>query len=179
MNDPSVQPHRHGRPPAVRGGDSAESLGLTGTETFDITGVTALNDGPTPRTVTVTATAQNGHVTTFAAIVRIDTRARRTTTATAGSCSTSCGRSWGDQRRTGGLAAGPAAAFHRSVPEPRSPAGCWIVAWGVARPPRVAPVPTGLGLLVADHLAAQLTGLRQSYRSVPVNWPTRCPGPDG
>ena len=54
-------------------GDSAESLGLTGTETFDITGVTALNDGPTPRTVTVTATAQNGHVTTFAAIVRIDT----------------------------------------------------------------------------------------------------------
>ncbi|WP_130402640.1 aconitate hydratase [Micromonospora violae] len=48
---------------------TAESLGLTGTETFTITGVTALNDGETPRTV---------HVSTdtgveFDAVVRIDT----------------------------------------------------------------------------------------------------------
>ena len=32
-------------------GESAESLGLTGEETFDITGIEALNDGSVPRTV--------------------------------------------------------------------------------------------------------------------------------
>ena len=36
-------------------GETAESLGLTGEETFSITGVTALNDGATPRTVKVKA----------------------------------------------------------------------------------------------------------------------------
>ena len=36
-------------------GENAESLGLTGEETFTITGVTALNDGTTPRTVKVQA----------------------------------------------------------------------------------------------------------------------------
>jgi aconitate hydratase len=49
-------------------GQNAESLGLTGEETFDITGVAALNEGSTPRTVSVTA----GEVT-FDAVVRIDT----------------------------------------------------------------------------------------------------------
>ena len=49
-------------------GQSADSLGLTGAETFEITGVEALNDGSTPRTVTVTA----GDVR-FEARVRIDT----------------------------------------------------------------------------------------------------------
>jgi aconitate hydratase len=49
-------------------GESAESLGLTGEETFAISGVTALNDGETPRTVKVTA----GEVE-FDAKVRIDT----------------------------------------------------------------------------------------------------------
>lgn len=49
-------------------GESAESLGLTGEETFSISGITALNDGTTPRTVQVTA----GDVT-FDAVVRIDT----------------------------------------------------------------------------------------------------------
>ena len=49
-------------------GQSAESLGLTGEETFSFTGVTALNDGSTPRTVHVTA----GEVE-FDAVVRIDT----------------------------------------------------------------------------------------------------------
>ena len=49
-------------------GQNAESLGLTGEETFEITGVTALNDGTTPKTVKVTA----GDVS-FDAVVRIDT----------------------------------------------------------------------------------------------------------
>jgi aconitate hydratase A / 2-methylisocitrate dehydratase len=49
-------------------GQSAESLGLTGEETFAITGVTALNGGTTPRTVSVRA----GDVS-FDAVVRIDT----------------------------------------------------------------------------------------------------------
>lgn len=49
-------------------GETAESLGLTGEETFDFTGITKLNDGQTPRTVHVKA----GEVE-FDAVVRIDT----------------------------------------------------------------------------------------------------------
>ncbi|GIG64608.1 aconitate hydratase AcnA [Phytomonospora endophytica] len=49
-------------------GATATSLGLTGEETFDITGVTDLNDGGIPATVKVSA----GDVT-FDAVVRIDT----------------------------------------------------------------------------------------------------------
>jgi aconitate hydratase len=49
-------------------GESAESLGLTGEETFDISGVTELNDGRTPETVHVKA----GDIE-FDAVVRIDT----------------------------------------------------------------------------------------------------------
>jgi aconitate hydratase len=54
-------------------GESASSLGLDGTETFDISGVTALNDGDTPRTVKVTATKDGGEDVEFDARVRIDT----------------------------------------------------------------------------------------------------------
>ena len=54
-------------------GETAESLGLDGTETFDISGVTALNDGSTPRTVHVTATKDGGEKIEFDAVVRIDT----------------------------------------------------------------------------------------------------------
>jgi aconitate hydratase len=54
-------------------GESAASLGLDGTETFAIEGVTALNDGVTPRTVRVTATAADGSAKQFDADVRIDT----------------------------------------------------------------------------------------------------------
>ena len=54
-------------------GETAESLGLDGTETFDISGVTALNDGSTPRTVQVTATKEGGEKVEFDAVVRIDT----------------------------------------------------------------------------------------------------------
>ncbi|WP_327034766.1 aconitate hydratase [Micromonospora ureilytica] len=48
---------------------TAESLGLTGTETFTITGVTALNDGDTPQTVLVSTDTG----VEFDAVVRIDT----------------------------------------------------------------------------------------------------------
>jgi aconitate hydratase len=54
-------------------GENAESLGLTGEETFDITGVTALNDGEIPRTVKVKATGTDGSVKEFDAVIRIDT----------------------------------------------------------------------------------------------------------
>ncbi|MDO4898523.1 MAG: aconitate hydratase AcnA, partial [Rothia sp. (in: high G+C Gram-positive bacteria)] len=54
-------------------GESHESLGLTGTETFDISGLTELNEGVTPKTLKVTATAEDGKVTEFDAVVRIDT----------------------------------------------------------------------------------------------------------
>jgi aconitate hydratase A / 2-methylisocitrate dehydratase len=49
-------------------GESASSLGLTGEETFDITGITELDSGRTPETVKVKA----GDVS-FDAVVRIDT----------------------------------------------------------------------------------------------------------
>ena len=54
-------------------GQSAESLGLDGTEIFSITGLTALNEGTTPRTVTVRAEKTDGSVISFDAVVRIDT----------------------------------------------------------------------------------------------------------
>jgi len=54
-------------------GENAESLGLTGEETFDISGVVALNNGEVPRTVKVKATAPDGGVKEFDAVVRIDT----------------------------------------------------------------------------------------------------------
>ncbi len=74
-------------------GQNAASLGLTGTETFAVEGVTALNEGTTPKTLKVTATAEDGTTTSFDAVLRIDTRVKPTTTATAASCSTCCARS--------------------------------------------------------------------------------------
>jgi len=49
-------------------GESAESLGLTGLEVFDITGIEVLNAGTVPGEVTVTADGKR-----FTAVVRIDT----------------------------------------------------------------------------------------------------------
>ena len=49
-------------------GESAASLGLTGHEVFDITGIEEMNSGKTPREVTVRADGKQ-----FTAIVRIDT----------------------------------------------------------------------------------------------------------
>ncbi|ORV46332.1 aconitate hydratase [Mycolicibacter engbaekii] len=54
-------------------GESAGSLGLDGTETFDIVGIEELNSGKTPKTVKVTATKENGEKVEFDAVVRIDT----------------------------------------------------------------------------------------------------------
>ncbi|MFB4421234.1 aconitate hydratase AcnA [Streptomyces sp. QL37] len=50
-------------------GHTAETLGLTGEESFSFTGVTELNDGTTPRTVKVTTDTG----VEFDAVVRIDT----------------------------------------------------------------------------------------------------------
>jgi aconitate hydratase len=49
-------------------GDSAASLGLTGSEVFSISGITALNTGGVPKELTVTAGDKS-----FSAKVRIDT----------------------------------------------------------------------------------------------------------
>lgn len=54
-------------------GESAASLKLDGTETYDIAGITELNNGKTPKTVHVTATKDDGSTVEFDAVVRIDT----------------------------------------------------------------------------------------------------------
>lgn len=54
-------------------GESAATLGLTGTESFAVEGVTALNEGTTPKTLKVTATAEDGTAKSFDAVLRIDT----------------------------------------------------------------------------------------------------------
>ena len=55
-------------PLQYRPGESAASLGLTGREVFDVTGIGAVNSGPPPREVTVRADGRE-----FRAVVRIDT----------------------------------------------------------------------------------------------------------
>jgi aconitate hydratase len=54
-------------------GESAASLGLDGTETFDVEGASQLNAGTTPRTLHVRAVSASGAVVEFAAVLRIDT----------------------------------------------------------------------------------------------------------
>ena len=54
-------------------GQTADSLGLTGTELFDVVGITELNNGKTPSTVSVTAASADGSKVSFQAVVRIDT----------------------------------------------------------------------------------------------------------
>ncbi|NLT27002.1 MAG: aconitate hydratase, partial [Microbacteriaceae bacterium] len=59
-------------------GESADSLGLDGTEEISITGLTELNEGRTPKTVRVVATptadsAEGREPVEFDAVVRIDT----------------------------------------------------------------------------------------------------------
>ena len=54
-------------------GESTSTLGLDGTESFSIAGVTELNEGTTPSTLKVTATAQDGSTQSFDAVLRIDT----------------------------------------------------------------------------------------------------------
>jgi aconitate hydratase len=56
------------------GGKTADDMGLTGEETISISGITALNDGTTPRTVTVKVESADGERSDeFEATVRIDT----------------------------------------------------------------------------------------------------------
>jgi aconitate hydratase len=55
-------------PLQFKAGESAESLGLTGQEVFDVEGIEALNQGTVPTEVTVTADGKR-----FTAVVRIDT----------------------------------------------------------------------------------------------------------
>jgi len=54
-------------------GESAAALKLDGTEVFDITGIEALKEGKTPKTVHVNATKADGSAVEFDAVVRIDT----------------------------------------------------------------------------------------------------------
>ena len=54
-------------------GQHADSLGLDGTETISISGITALNEGTTPKTVKVVATKEGGEGVEFDAVLRIDT----------------------------------------------------------------------------------------------------------
>jgi aconitate hydratase len=54
-------------------GESAESLGLDGTETISISGITELNEGRTPKTVKVSAVREGADPVEFDAVVRIDT----------------------------------------------------------------------------------------------------------
>jgi len=54
-------------------GQNADSLGLTGSEAFSITGLDVLNHGTTPKSVTVRAVDSAGGERTFEARVRIDT----------------------------------------------------------------------------------------------------------
>jgi aconitate hydratase len=56
-------------PLQFKGGDTAESLGLTGEEVFDVTGLEGLaGDAPLPRELTVTAGDRS-----FSVVLRIDT----------------------------------------------------------------------------------------------------------
>ena len=54
-------------------GQSADSLGLDGTETISISGITELNEGKTPKTVKVSAVRDGADPVEFDAVVRIDT----------------------------------------------------------------------------------------------------------
>lgn len=54
-------------------GENAASLGLDGREVFTISGISALNSGITPETLSVTAEKSNGEKITFAVRLRIDT----------------------------------------------------------------------------------------------------------
>ena len=54
-------------------GESWKSLGLDGTETYDLSGIEELNEGGIPKTIKVTVTKEDGEVIEFDAKTRIDT----------------------------------------------------------------------------------------------------------
>jgi aconitase A len=76
-------------------GQSAASLGLTGTETFDIVGVERLNEGETRVRSRCARTVRSSPPSSGST-----PRARRTTTATAASCSTYCATSSASKAHT-------------------------------------------------------------------------------
>ena len=80
--------------------ESAETLGLTGEETFDFPGLAELlaSKFAAGRSLDVTATTPDGTLHRFTAHVRIDTPRRSSTTNTAASCSTCCA-SWPARHR--------------------------------------------------------------------------------
>ncbi len=94
-------------------GETAASLGLDGTETFSISGVTALNDGSTPRTVHVSA-AKDGTARPSSSTPSCASTppVRPTTTATAASCSTCCARCCGTDPAGGAPGAPPGPTPH-------------------------------------------------------------------
>ena len=93
--------------------------GSTARRRSSITGVTALNEGTTPRTVTVTATRDDGEPSSSTPWSASTPPARRTTTATAASCSTSCGRSSPAEPLRGQGRGGPVAAATGPARDPR------------------------------------------------------------
>ncbi len=60
-------------PLQLREGESAEALGLDGTETFDVSPVDVSDGLPVDRTATVTATKADGTKIVFECVVRVDT----------------------------------------------------------------------------------------------------------
>lgn len=54
-------------------GETAQSLGLDGTEIYTVSGITTFNEGVTPQTVHVNAVKADGTAVEFDAVVRIDT----------------------------------------------------------------------------------------------------------
>lgn len=58
-------------------GQNRKTLGLDGSEIFDITGLNAFNEGEIPKTVKVTGHREDGSEVTFDAVVRVDTPAER------------------------------------------------------------------------------------------------------
>jgi aconitate hydratase len=86
---PPRQPHRHGvLPVQFEPGQGATTLGLSGEETFTVRGL----DGAShvPDQVRVTVAGADGNTTEFSVRVRIETRAKQTTTATEESCRICC-----------------------------------------------------------------------------------------
>ncbi len=72
---PPLQPDRHGRHPAAVPAGRVGGVAEAGRhrDSFDITGIEALNEGKTPKTVHVKATKADGSAVEFDAVVRIDT----------------------------------------------------------------------------------------------------------
>jgi aconitate hydratase len=60
-------------PLQLKEGESAETLGLDGTETYDVSPVDVSDGLPAERTATVTATRQDGTKIVFECVVRVDT----------------------------------------------------------------------------------------------------------